>query len=35
MMHSVHSKREGKKAPLYEGVLIFDEVKVQSKVGVI
>ena len=28
-------KREGKKVPLYEGILIFDEVKVQSKVGVI
>jgi hypothetical protein len=28
-------KREGKKAPLYEGILIFDEVKVQSKVSVI
>ena len=28
-------KREGKKAPLYEGILIFDEVKVQNKVCVI
>lgn len=28
-------KREGKKAPLYEGILIFDEVKVQNKVGII
>ena len=28
-------EREGKKSPLYEGILIFDEVKVQNKVGVI
>ena len=24
---------EGKKAPIYEGILIFDEVQLQSKVG--
>ena len=34
-MHSVHSKREGKEVPLYEGILIFEEVEVQSKVGVV
>lgn len=28
-------KREGKKAPLHEDILIFDEVKVQNKVGAI